>query len=119
MNKHCHSDLKFVERADSYKECHKKCKNNQQCWNSCFPDIEGQAAYNLAVCAQKNNCLALPEEVLLTMLESADKCIQTKCVHQLLNQKRERLAARSCLRNCRTDKKCLDHCMAMDGEKAA
>lgn len=53
------------------------------------------------------------------MAENAEKCVQKNCTTQLINLKKVKLAAKSCLKNCHLNQKCMDKCISTNEEDVA
>ena len=68
----CQKDAKCIP---ALQDCQRKCGTKTSCWELCLPSKGSQAAIDVAKCAQKNNCLTIPEPSTALMVADPQQCI--------------------------------------------
>ena len=114
----CQKDSKCIPALDS---CQKKCGTSSSCWSFCLPTKGSQAAIDVAKCAQKNNCLGVPQMNVLA-LYTPQECIEQQCSTQAkaCGKDQKCLAAlQDCERECTDNQTCWSTCLAKKGNPAA
>ena len=61
----------------------------------------------------------MAQEQLINMIGGTEQCIEKKCGYGVLTLKRDKLALKSCYKNCKNNQLCWDQCMTNEANIAA